>query len=100
MPKENDWIIENTEKLRESEETVLIKKNESQEVHSKPALTSEKKETDFENKLEKDAKKHENNEKKIDTQENITNHFQNLNQALNDFFSSEEGEESEENSEA
>lgn len=95
-----DFSVENTDKLRDVEEIISIKKLENKEIVEVLKVDNE------DNKNEKDANANKKIAKKQNSQEikakiepeQITNHFQNLNQALNDFFSSEE-EESEENEE-
>lgn len=101
LPKDTEFCQENTDKLRDFEESIPIKiqENNNKEAQGKTDLTKEK---NNENQKiiekEKITKKNENEEKKNNGDE-IVSHYKNLNQALNDFFSSEEGEEESESEE-
>lgn len=98
MPQEKDFSNENTEKLRDFEEIISIKKTEMKENEVSKVENGEKEEKEKDSN-KKSVKKQSSQETKVKIEtEQITSHFQNLNQALNDFFSSEEEEsENEEN---
>ncbi len=98
MPKENELCLENTDKLREFEETILIKMSDNKETAPKTENLKEKTTAEIKTSAEKTAKKPEveqNKGKSSNIPGQITDHYKNLNQALDDFFSSEECEESE-----
>ena len=96
LPKDTEICQENTDKLRDFEESIPIKllDNNNKETQGKTDLAKEK---NNENQKivekEKNSKKTETEEKKTNNGDEIVSHYKNLNQALNDFFSSEEGEE-------
>ena len=102
MPKETDYSLENTEKLRDFEETISVKmpeNKENKENLTKTEGSKEKSKNEVDKTQEKPLKKQESghNNNLTNPPEDITSHYKNLNQALNDFFSSEEGEEESEN---
>jgi len=105
LPKEADVCQENTEKLREFEENISVRMPENnKENQVKIDQTKEKTQEGqkiAEKEKEKNTKKVEGEEKKTNNNapDEIASHYKNLNQALNDFFSSEEGEEESENDE-
>ena len=103
MPKENEYSLENTDKLREFEETILIKMSDNKETAPKTENHKQKTAGEIKTLAENTVKKPEieqNKDKSSNIPEQITDHYKNLNQALNDFFSSEEGEEESENEES